>query len=377
MPRCRGAKPRASPRRRSLSLPTELIWPAQGPSGSSACGKSRGGRTVWEAVLPAGSNVVRLAFSADGRSLAALDADGSVVALRGRNRPAARAARRTRGRGAQRHDRRELRAACRCRLVRALPSGLAFSPDGRRLAASSGTPVIGLWDVLTGKEVGRFEGHTGSVACLGFTPDGRQADLRELRHDGPGLGGCPSIRAACGIGAPARRQGARRAVVRPRRGGRGASVRGRPRAGRRAPAGRGLRQGTPSPDADGRHRPRRGPGGHPGRREIRAPAGGREGTGKARRAGWPAASRGAARTTRRSRCGNGSSDSSHRAVGSRPRRRLDSRPSGDRAAREDRRQRRPRACSRQWLAGPQTRDRHAMLRPPSPGWLWAHPRCVD
>ena len=40
---------------------------------------SRGGRTVWEAVLPAGSNVVRLAFSADGRSLAGLDADGSVA----------------------------------------------------------------------------------------------------------------------------------------------------------------------------------------------------------------------------------------------------------------------------------------------------------
>jgi WD40 repeat protein len=132
-----------------------------------------GGRTVWEAVLPTGSNVVRLAFSSDGRSLASLDADGSVAIYEVAT-------------GQPRHRLGEPAGAARTaatavnlggmsvRTGRALPSGLAFTPDGRRVAASSGTPVIHLWDVLTGEEVGRFEGHAGFVACLGFTPDRRR-----------------------------------------------------------------------------------------------------------------------------------------------------------------------------------------------------------
>ncbi len=69
------------------------------------------GRTVWEAVVPAGSNIVRLAFSPDSRSLAALDADGGIVLyevasglLRGRfSESAARWP--------------SLPAGCRCRLI--------------------------------------------------------------------------------------------------------------------------------------------------------------------------------------------------------------------------------------------------------------------
>ena len=131
------------------------------------------GRTVWEAVLPAGSNVVRLAFSPDSRSLAALDADGAVVLyevatglLRGRFSESA---------GAVRYGTMAFTSGgVSMQIDRSLPGGLAFSPDSRRVAASSGTPVIGLWDLLTGKEAGKFEGHTGSVASLAFTPDGRR-----------------------------------------------------------------------------------------------------------------------------------------------------------------------------------------------------------
>jgi WD40 repeat protein len=132
-----------------------------------------GGRTVWEVVLPAGSNVVRLAFSADGRSLAALDADGGVALYevatgqpRGGLGEAAGAARK--GTSAVNLG------GVSARIGHALPSGLAFSPDGRRVAASSASPIIRLWDLLTGEELRRFEGDARFVACLGFTPDGRR-----------------------------------------------------------------------------------------------------------------------------------------------------------------------------------------------------------
>jgi WD40 repeat protein len=48
---------------------------------------------------------------------------------------------------------------------------VAFSPDGRTLAAA-GTP-IGLWDVATGKELRRLDGHEKSVSHVAFCPDGK------------------------------------------------------------------------------------------------------------------------------------------------------------------------------------------------------------
>jgi hypothetical protein len=50
---------------------------------------------------------------------------------------------------------------------------LAFSPDGRLLAAAGRTETIRLWDTLTGKEVGRFTGHRGWMNSLAFAPDGK------------------------------------------------------------------------------------------------------------------------------------------------------------------------------------------------------------
>jgi hypothetical protein len=47
----------------------------------------------------------------------------------------------------------------------------AFSPDGTLLAAVvEGT--IRLWDVASGKELARFEGHESSISGLAFFPDG-------------------------------------------------------------------------------------------------------------------------------------------------------------------------------------------------------------
>jgi hypothetical protein len=51
---------------------------------------------------------------------------------------------------------------------------VAFSPDGRAIVAvKNDHQTLGLWDVLTGKEVRAFEGHSGVVNCVAFSPDGK------------------------------------------------------------------------------------------------------------------------------------------------------------------------------------------------------------
>jgi WD40 repeat protein/tetratricopeptide (TPR) repeat protein len=56
---------------------------------------------------------------------------------------------------------------------RAAPmQAVAFSPDGRLLAAGSKDRAIRLWDTATGKRVGTLTGHTGPVMGLAFWPYG-------------------------------------------------------------------------------------------------------------------------------------------------------------------------------------------------------------
>jgi WD40 repeat protein len=50
---------------------------------------------------------------------------------------------------------------------------VAFSPDGKTLAAGLESGEVRLWDVATGRERCRLTGHGGRVRWIGFHPDGQ------------------------------------------------------------------------------------------------------------------------------------------------------------------------------------------------------------
>jgi tetratricopeptide (TPR) repeat protein len=52
--------------------------------------------------------------------------------------------------------------------------GIAFSPDGRRVATASLDRTIKLWDTATSREVFTLRGHTAGLLELAFSPDGHR-----------------------------------------------------------------------------------------------------------------------------------------------------------------------------------------------------------
>jgi len=52
--------------------------------------------------------------------------------------------------------------------------GLALSPDGKLLAAAQWDHHARIWDVGTGREVARLRHEERDLACVAFTPDGKQ-----------------------------------------------------------------------------------------------------------------------------------------------------------------------------------------------------------
>ena len=128
-----------------------------------------------------GSEVGSLAFTPDGKTLAAGVGDWSIRLYdlaTGRERlPRLRRADTTptptMGPGAIEGTQRPRAAAC-----------LAFSPDGSLLASGLGWggsqnllkdwPSIILWDVAAAREIRRFGGHPYQICALAFSPDGRR-----------------------------------------------------------------------------------------------------------------------------------------------------------------------------------------------------------
>jgi WD40 repeat protein len=90
-----------------------------------------------------------IAYSADGRMLAACSLGGTVRLWDARSHQE---------HAALRHGNRVL--------------GLAFSREGTRLATACGDNTIRLWDVATGKEICELRGHEAYVHAVAFSPDG-------------------------------------------------------------------------------------------------------------------------------------------------------------------------------------------------------------
>jgi WD40 repeat protein/tRNA A-37 threonylcarbamoyl transferase component Bud32 len=51
--------------------------------------------------------------------------------------------------------------------------GLAYSPDGKRLAGASYDRTVKVWDAQTGRQLFSLGGHKGYVACVAYSPDGK------------------------------------------------------------------------------------------------------------------------------------------------------------------------------------------------------------
>jgi WD40 repeat protein len=116
-----------------------------------------GGVILWDAATGRPLHRLRypesagsLAFSPDGRMLFVSGSLGLIDVATGTE------VRRLKG----------ARASCDC---------VAFSPDGRTVAAGEWTPTsrVLLWDAVTGKELHQLNGHGAGVLSVAFSPDGK------------------------------------------------------------------------------------------------------------------------------------------------------------------------------------------------------------
>jgi WD40 repeat protein len=58
--------------------------------------------------------------------------------------------------------------------------GLAFTPDGTRLASASRDMTVKLWDTASGQEVLTLRDFASEVSGVAFSPDGRRLVTTDL-----------------------------------------------------------------------------------------------------------------------------------------------------------------------------------------------------
>jgi WD40 repeat protein/serine/threonine protein kinase len=156
------------------------------------------GKKIGEALPAPVGGVNELAFSPDGRRLAAMGYGCSDVWDLDRASPRVAARRRSLGgqnkwvySGAFSPDGRRMATggwdgSIRIRDANTLEElatlhghrgnvySLSFSPDSRTIAAGYENNSVKLWEVATGRELAAFHGHNGFVFAIAFHPDGRR-----------------------------------------------------------------------------------------------------------------------------------------------------------------------------------------------------------
>ena len=50
----------------------------------------------------------------------------------------------------------------------------AFSPDGKQIVTASMDKTARIWDIESGTELRKLEGHTGNIQSVAFSPDGKR-----------------------------------------------------------------------------------------------------------------------------------------------------------------------------------------------------------
>jgi WD40 repeat protein len=53
-------------------------------------------------------------------------------------------------------------------------TGVAFTPDGKRLATASKDMTLKLWDVALGRDILTLDAHDMPVSCVAFSADGHR-----------------------------------------------------------------------------------------------------------------------------------------------------------------------------------------------------------